>query len=219
MALAIFDLDNTLINGDSDHAWGEYLIECGLVDGDYYQARNDGFYKAYQSGELDIHEYLEFALEPLARLTKAQLNVLHQGFMFKKIKPMQQPKAKALLNKHRQQGDVLLIITATNRFVTEPIAKELGVENLLASDLEIIEGRITGKPLGIPCFQEGKVLRLEQWLDENRHSMAGSYFYSDSHNDIPLLKRVDNPIAVDADDTLYAYAKDMNWPRITLRKA
>lgn len=217
MALAIFDLDNTLLNGDSDHAWGEFLIQNKIVDSATYKSRNDQFYADYKRGELDIFAYLEFALEPLTRFSNEELAKLHQQFMADSVSKMRLQKADALLQKHRDQGDFLLIITATNKFVTGPIGKALGVDDLLASDPEIIEGVYTGKVAGIPCYQEGKVSRLNHWLEGKHYTLQDSYFYSDSMNDLPLLKLVGNPVAVDADETLTAYAKAHQWPIISLR--
>ena len=180
MALAIFDLDNTLINGDSDHAWGEFLVQQGYVDADYYQDKNDYFYQQYQQGSLDIGEYLQFALKPLTTQPRATLEGWQQQFMQSVIAPMMLPKAQALLQQHRDAGDYLLIISATNSFVTRPIAKALQVDDILSSDPEEIEGRFTGKVSGVPCFQEGKISRLQQWLSDKPLSLEGSYFYSDS---------------------------------------
>jgi HAD superfamily hydrolase (TIGR01490 family) len=217
MSLAIFDLDNTLLNGDSDHAWGEFLIEKGMVDAIFYKESNDRFYREYQTGTLDIHRYVEFALEPLTRHDRAELDVLHAEFMRDKIAPMRLAQADALLAQHRSRGDYLLIITATNSFVTRPIAAALGVDDILATDPEFDGRRFTGRISGTPCFREGKVTRLKQWLANNQHSLEDSWFYSDSHNDLPLLELVDNPVAVDADDTLRAEAVKKGWKVISLR--
>ncbi len=217
MSLAIFDLDNTLLNGDSDHAWGEFLVAQGLADAVEYQQANDLFYQQYQQGCLDIHQYLEFALKPLAEYEKSQLDEWHKLFMQTIIQPMRQAKADSLLQKHREQGDFLLIITATNLFVTEPIAQVLGVDAILATTPEFVDGSYTGQVEGVPCFQEGKVSRLNEWLSQTGHTLTGSYFYSDSHNDLPLLKMVDKPVAVDADEQLTAYALEQRWPVISLR--
>ncbi len=217
MSLAIFDLDNTLIGGDSDYAWGEFLIEQGIADAEHYKQANDRFYQQYQRGELDIFAYLTFAIEPLTQFEPSQLADLHRRFMASKIEPMMLPKAQALLQQHRDQGDHLLIITATNRFITGPIAKHLGVDDILASEAEMIDGRYTGQVSGTPCYQDGKVVRLQQWLRDNGMDLTGSYFYSDSHNDIPLLQVVDHPVAVDADDQLQALARQQGWPCISLR--
>lgn len=217
MSLAIFDLDNTLIAGDSDHLWGEFLIEQGRVDAAHHRERNDFFYQAYQQGTLDIHAYLEFALAPLRGFSANELAALHLAFMQHKIHPILLPKAKALIDEHRNKGDTLLIITATNRFITEPIARLLEIPHLLASEAEQLEGRYTGRPTGIPCFQDGKVKRLREWLDETGQDLSTSYFYSDSANDIPLLQAVSHPVAVDPDPRLRDFALANNVPIISLR--
>lgn len=219
MALAIFDLDNTLLNGDSDHAWGEFLCEKGIVDVEEYRSANDFFLQQYIDGTLDIRQFLEFALKPLSLHSKAQLDKWHLQFMQEKVMPMMQDKAQQLLNKHREQNDFLLIITATNHFVTAPIAKYLGVDAILATDPEIKNGEFTGTFTGTPCFQSGKIDRLNQWLNEtnNGHDLKGSYFYSDSRNDLPLLEIVENPIVVDADEYLIKVATERDWPQISLR--
>ncbi|MCJ8313553.1 MAG: HAD family hydrolase [Saccharospirillaceae bacterium] len=217
MALAIFDLDNTLINGDSDHAWGNFLIDENMVDAKEYEIANHQFYLDYKNGVLDINEYLNFCLKPLAVYSNEVLEKLHNKFMQTVITPMMLDKAKVLLKKHRDQGDYLLIITATNEFVTGPIAKELKVDDLIASQCEQVDGKYTGKPSGTPSFQEGKITRLNEWLKNNPMDLEGSYFYSDSHNDLPLLKMVTHPIAVDADETLTDYAKEHNWKIMSLR--
>ncbi len=217
MALAIFDLDNTLLAGDSDYLWGQFLVQQQLVDGDWYEQENRRFYEAYQQGELDINAFLSFSLKPLTKMSMTRLQELHQRFMQQYIEPIILPKAEALLDRHRQAGDFLLIITATNRFVTEPIASRLGVDDLLATEAEIINGHYSGQPSGIPCFQEGKVLRLNSWLAQTRHDMQGSYFYSDSRNDIPLLEAVTHPVAVNPDDTLAQHAEMRGWEIMSLR--
>ena len=217
MSLAIFDLDNTLLNGDSDHAWGEFLCDKGIVNTELYRQANDYFYQQYKAGTLDISEFLTFALKPLTEHEPAVLEQLHQEFMHTTVAPMMLDKAATLLQKHRDQGDFLLIITATNRFVTGPIAAALGVDDILATDPEQINGRFTGKVAGIPCFQEGKVKRLNAWLEQTGHSMDNSYFYSDSINDKPLLERVTNPVAVDPDELLKNTAEANGWPIISLR--
>lgn len=217
MSLAIFDLDNTLLGGDSDHAWGEFLCEKGIVDSDEYRRANDYFYDQYKNGGLDIYEFLDFVLRPLATLNKEKLNTLHQQFMAEKIEPIILPKALELLKNHRERGDYLLIITATNHFVTGPIANRLGVDAIIATDPEMIDGNYTGKVTGIPCFQEGKVTRLNDWLSANPYTLEDSYFYSDSHNDLPLLQLVTNPIAVNPDETLEAHANEHLWPVLDLR--
>lgn len=217
MALAIFDLDNTLIAGDSDHGWGEFLVEQGIVDQHLYQEKNDYYFQQYQQGKLDILDYLQFSLQPLTQHDLATLHKLRDQFVAEKIIPIITQKSRELLAKHRQAGDYLLIITATNLFVTEPIAKELGVDDIIATEPEFIDGAYTGKVAGIPSFQDGKVKRLTEWLAKNELSLQGSYFYSDSQNDLPLLNQVDYPVAVDADPTLLQYAQDHDWPIISLR--
>lgn len=217
MTLAIFDLDNTLLGGDSDYAWGEFAVHKGLVSAEEYQAQNDEFYRQYQQGGLDIDAYLRFALAPLAGRSPQQLAALHREFMADYIAPLRLPKAEALVEQHRAAGDTLLIITATNRFITGPIADSMGIDNLLASDAEMVDGHYTGAPSGIPCFQEGKIERLKVWLQDSGERLPGAYFYSDSHNDLPLLKWVDKPVAVDPDDTLRHHAEQAGWPILSLR--
>jgi len=217
LALALFDLDNTLIAGDSDHAWGEFVVAKGLVDGEHFSATNDKFFADYQQGLLDIHAYLSFALEPLAKFSPLQLHDLHKEFMIDKIKPIKLAKADQIVEQHRLNGDIIMVITATNSFVTAPIVESLGIDLLIASEGEIINGRYTGKPSGVPSYKEGKVTRLQQWLDQTGHNLEGSYFYSDSHNDLPLLSIVDNPIAVDPDPTLRQHALDHDWPILSFR--
>jgi HAD superfamily hydrolase (TIGR01490 family) len=217
LSLAIFDLDNTLIGGDSDHLWGEFLVEQGRVDGETYRACNDQFYRDYQNGTLDIQAYLAFALAPLQGQCPEELNELHNIFMAHKIHPIRLPKADDLIAVHRQRGDTLLIITATNRFVTGPIAQWLNIRHLLASEPEIIDGLYSGRATGIACFQQGKVERLHQWLEEQGETLKGSYFYSDSANDLPLLQLVDHPVAVDPDQRLRAFAETNQIPIISLR--
>lgn len=217
MALAIFDLDNTLLGGDSDHAWGEFLVRKGIVDTDAYGAANDRFFRAYQDGSLDIRAYLQFALEPLTRFSRAELKQLHDEFMRTAIAPLRLPKADALLAQHRARGDVLLIITATNAFITRPIAQALGIDTILATEPEIRAGRYTGSFTGTPCFREGKVVCLREWLQHHPHDLAAAYFYSDSQNDLPLLNMVGKPVAVDPDATLRAHAEQCGWPIISLR--
>jgi len=217
LSLAIFDLDNTLLADDSDYLWGRFLVKLGVVDADWYESENQRFYDEYKTGQLDIFEFLAFSLAPLAEHDMPTLQAWRAQFMDEVISPLILPKAKQLLDKHRDKGDTLLIITATNRFVTEPIATAYSIDNLLATDPEIINGQYTGKVAGTPCFQEGKVERLHEWLQSNEHDLDGSYFYSDSRNDLPLLKLVSHPVAVDADDTLSAHAKQAGWQQISLR--
>jgi len=217
MRLALFDLDNTLLGGDSDHAWGDYLCARGILDPVEYQNRNDAFYQDYLAGKLDLQAYLNFSLEILATTEMAQLDEWHADFMRDCVEPIIQPKALALLKKHRDAGDKLVIITATNRFITGPIAKRLEVETLLATECEMVDGRFTGRSTDVPCFREGKVTRLRRWLEENGLNLEGSHFYSDSLNDLPLLEEVDNPVAVDPDPNLRAEAEKRGWPVISLR--
>ncbi|MFQ5546366.1 MAG: HAD family hydrolase [Acidiferrobacterales bacterium] len=214
MSLAIFDLDNTLLAGDSDHAWGQFLVEHNLVDGQYYERENERFYKAYQDGALDIHGYLAFALKPLSQHDLPTLEKWRQDFMRSKILPMIEPRARNLIDKHRRAGDTLIIITSTMDFITQPIAREFGVEHLIASQAEILNGRFTGNVVGTPCYHHGKVERLQAWVSEHGESMTGSSFYSDSHTDLPLLNTVDNPIAVNPDEVLRIEAQNRGWPII-----
>lgn len=219
MNLALFDIDNTLISIDSDHAWGHFLVKQGVVDGDAYDRANDFFYSQYKAGTLNIQEYLAFALGPLAQHPRTQLDDWHKIFMESVIRPAITPAARALVQKHLDAGDVCCCVTATNAFVTEPIAREFGVPHLIACDLEEHEGRFTGKPRGIPSFQEGKVLRVEAWLqtmDKRISDYPKSFFYSDSRNDMPLLLRVSNPVAVNPDPLLKQKAAESGWPVLDL---
>lgn len=218
MALAIFDLDNTLLGGDSDHAWGEFLCKKGYVNPDEYRIMNDNFYQDYLRGELDIYAYQRFALAPLKGKKPEELEPWHREFMAEAITPLWLPKAAELLEQHHAAGDFLLIITATNSFVTAPIARKLGVHDLIATEPEIVNGRYTGEITGTPCYQTGKVTRLQQWLEQNGENMVGSYFYSDSHNDLPLLEIVKHPVAVDPDNTLRRVAESRDWKIISLRQ-
>ncbi len=218
MSLAIFDLDNTLLRGDSDHAWGEFLVEQGAVDPERFAADNDRYYAAYLAGTLDIYEFLEqHQLRPLRDNDRATLDRWLAQFMRAKIAPLITPTARALVEKHRARGDTLLIVTATNRFITAPIAAAFGIPHLIATEPEEVDGRFTGKVAGIPSYREGKVTRLGEWLNANRQSLDDSWFYSDSHNDLPLLKFVTHPVAVNPDATLARHARDHGWPVIELR--
>lgn len=217
MTLAIFDLDNTLIAGDSDYLWGQYLVDRGIVNRDEYEAANARFYEDYKQGQLDIREFLNFALQPLAQHDPDQLYAWRADFVREKIEPILLPAARRLIEEHRSIGDTLMIITATNRFVTEPIARLYGIEHLIATTPEFKEGRYTGHYEGTPCFQEGKVTRLDEWLNQHERSLEGSWFYSDSHNDLPLLGRVRHPVAVDPDDILRQHATQEGWPVLSLR--
>lgn len=217
MTLAIFDLDNTLIAGDSDYLWGQYLVDQGIVNRDEYEAANARFYEDYKQGQLDIREFLNFALQPLAQHDPEQLYTWRADFVREKIEPILLPAARRLIEEHRSIGDTLMIITATNRFVTEPIARLYGIEHLIATTPEFKEGRYNGHYEGTPCFQEGKVTRLDEWLNQHERSLEGSWFYSDSHNDLPLLGRVRHPVAVDPDDILRQHATQEGWPVLSLR--
>lgn len=220
MNLALFDLDNTLLTSDSDFEWAQFLIEQQVLDREVYEARNLEFYEQYKAGTLDINQFLDFQLKPLSRHTRIQLNAWHNEFMTKKILSLIAPGAHKLINKHMLGGDLCVIITATNQFVTAPIAQALGINNLIATEPEQINGEFTGKVSGIPCFREGKIKRLEDWLDDRNLtwlSFLESWFYSDSLNDIPLLNKVTHPVAVDPDTTLKNHAKKNNWPVISLR--
>lgn len=217
MALAIFDLDNTLIAGDSDHAWGDFLVQKGVVNAETYKKTNDQFYQDYVEGNLDIYKYLRFALEPLAREPLAKLLIWRKEFIDKVITPIILNKGRALLAEHRKAGDYCLIITATNRFVTEPIAEDLGVDDLIATEPEMVENRYTGNLTGTPSYQHGKVVRLRSWLKGKQFDLQEAWFYSDSHNDIPLLEIVGKPVAVDPDEKLTRHATRLNWKQISLR--
>ena len=217
VSLAIFDLDNTLLHGDSDHLWGEYLVEQGVVDGERFRRDNDRYYAAYLEGTLDIYEFLEqHQLRPLAENPRTQLNRWREDFIRTRIAPRILPSARALVNQHRASGDTLLIITATNRFITEPIAAEFGIPHLIATDPEEHGGEFTGKVAGVPSYKEGKVVRLNNWLCGRDESLHGSWFYSDSHNDLPLLNLVNHPVVVNPDEILAKEAIRRSWKRIDL---
>ena len=219
MSLTIFDLDNTLLADDSDYLWGQFLVDRGIVNKDQYEKANNKFYKDYKQGALDITEFLHFSLQPLAEHDAQQLFIWREQFIQEIITPLLLPSAQTLVNKHKSRGDTLMVITATNRFVTEPIVKLYGIDNLLATTPEFINGSFTGKFNGIPCFQEGKVKQLQQWLKGQKETLDNSWFYSDSHNDLPLLKLVEHPVAVDPDDKLLRYAQSSGWPVISLRSS
>jgi HAD superfamily hydrolase (TIGR01490 family) len=215
--LVLFDLDNTLLAGDSDFEWAQFLIEQGVLDREVYEARNQQFYDQYKAGTLDIHEFLDFQLKPLSRHPRSTLDAWHREFMERKVRPLMREKARALVARHR--GDLRVVITATNSFVTAPIAREFGIAELIATEPEQRDGEFSGAVTGIPCFREGKVARLEEWLAGRGSPLASfdeSWFYSDSLNDLPLLARVSNPVAVDPDDTLRKHAASRGWPIISL---
>ena len=217
MKLALFDLDNTLLAGDSDFEWAQFLIEQGVLDREVYEARNQYFYDQYKAGTLDIRQFLDFQLKPLARHPRAVLDMWHREFMQRKILPIMRESARALVARHR--GDLRAVVTATNSFVTAPIAREFEIEHLIATEPEQRDGEFTGAVNGTPCFREGKVERVEAWLRAHGRSLAAfdeTWFYSDSLNDLPLLTRVTHPVAVDPDDTLRAHALRHGWPVMTL---
>jgi len=219
-ALALFDLDNTLLAGDSDYEWGQFLVDRGVLEREAYEAQNRAYYEQYVAGTLDIHEFLGFALRPLAAHQPADLARWHGEFMAARIRPMIGAPARALVRKHQEAGDLCAIITATNSFVTGPIAREFGVEHLIATEPESRDGRFTGRVAGVPCFREGKIRRLDDWLAARGRRLAEfaeSTLYSDSHNDLPLLERVRRPVAVDPDARLAAAAKQRGWAVISLR--
>jgi HAD superfamily hydrolase (TIGR01490 family) len=202
VGIALFDLDNTLIAGDSDYLWGCFLVEQGIVDGQVYEQANRRFYDQYKLGELDIYEFLDFQLQPLAKHDMETLQRWRREYIQEKIAPILLPRAHDLLDRHRQQGDTLVIITATNRFITGPIAALYGIDHLLATEPEISNNRYTGRITGLPCFQEGKVTWLESWLAEHEQTLEDSWFYSDSHNDLPLLGKVARTVDVDPDEII-----------------
>lgn len=216
MTLALFDLDNTLLHGDSDHEWGNFLIKKNIVDAVSYRATNEAFFDQYKQGTLDIFEYSAFSFVPLAQHSMEELHLLHAEFMESVIRPMIGKKARDLVESHRKLGHTLLVITATNSFITRPIAAEFGIENLIATEPKIINGRFTNKIDGIPCFQGGKVSRLNEWLVENGVTLNGSFFYSDSFNDLPLMEKVTTAIAVDPDEKLRVIAIENGWDIISL---
>ena len=219
MALAIFDLDNTLLAGDSDHRWGEFLCDVGLANAEAFRRQNDAFYADYQAGSLDMSAYLDFVLAPLSGLTRVEVRALQRQFVAECVEPMLLDKAFDLLNEHRIKGDTLLMMTATHAVVAEPVAARLGFEHWLGSGVGIQDNRYTGKAKGSPCFQQGKVDHLADW--RSRHPDIADpddcWFYSDSHNDLPLLSAVGHPVAVDPDDTLRAHAEANHWPIMSLR--
>ena len=217
MSLAIFDLDNTLIGGDSDFLWGEFIGEEGIVDANAYRKKNEYFYQQYDLGTLDIYAWLEFCLEPLTRYSMTELQELHHRFMIQKIEPILLDKAQNCINRHKERGDTVLVITASTSFVTAPIVKKYGINHLLATEPEIKGGRYTGGVSGIPCFQSGKIDKLMPWLQKNEETLTGSTFYSDSHNDLPLLELVDNPVAVNADKILTQIAEKKGWKVLNWR--
>lgn len=220
MKLVLFDLDNTLLAGDSDYEWGQFLIAKGAVDGPDYEAKNKAFYEAYKAGGLDIYAFLAFALNPLATHPREQLDAWRAEYLETRVRTMIPRAARDLVRRHLDEADLVAVITATNSFVTAPIAQELGVEHLIATEPEEVDGRFTGKVAGTPCFREGKIVRLGQFLEAHGtrlDALDTSWFYSDSHNDLPLLEEVRQPVAVDPDPILRAHAETRGWPVISLR--
>lgn len=219
MQLALFDLDHTLLSGDSDYEWTQYLVSKGIVDRTTHEARNAEFYEQYKAGTMDIHEFLDFQLRPLADHTRADLEAWHADFMETQIRPRLSQKARELVRKHLDAGDICAMVTATNSFVTGPIARELGIPHLIATIPAQENGRFTGKPRGLPSFREGKIARVDAWLESMGlwwNNFQRSWFYSDSHNDLPLLLRVTDPVVVDPDATLRAYAENAGWPILSI---
>lgn len=217
MPLALFDLDNTLLSCDSDFEWGQFLVKKKIVDAIEYEKANKHFYEEYKNGTLDIVEFSAFSFKPLSTNSMETLNVLHQEFLEDVIKPQITDKSRALIQKHKDANDTLMVITATNSFITRPIVTELGIEELLATEPKIVDGKYTTEIEGIPCFQDGKVTRLNSWLETNDHTLENSFFYSDSINDLSLLEVVDFPVAVDPDENLKSKANELGWPIISLR--
>ena len=220
MNLALFDLDNTLLGGDSDYEWAQFLIEQGVLERDSYEARNNHFYDQYKAGTLDIFEFLDFQLAPLAQYPREQLDRWHRQFMQTRIEPIMLDKARALVAGHKSRGDLCAIVTATNSFITGPIAEAFGIEHLIATRPEEKNGRFTGKPAGTPCFREGKITCLDAWLESRGQSLASfaeSAFFSDSRNDLALLERVSRPVAVDPDPVLEKTARERGWTVMSLK--
>jgi HAD superfamily hydrolase (TIGR01490 family) len=220
LKLALFDLDNTLLNGDSDFEWSQFLIRIGVIDRELFEAKNLEFYEHYKAGTLDIHAFLDFQLKPLSRHSRKTLDEWHQQFIREQVTGMITRPSRELVNSHRAAGDTCVIITATNSFVTAPIAREFGVEHLIATEPEHRDGEFTGNVAGVPSFREGKIIRLDSWLAERGwtlDSFDDTTFYSDSLNDLPLLCKVKHPVAANPDPTLRKHAEQHGWPIISLR--
>jgi HAD superfamily hydrolase (TIGR01490 family) len=217
MRVALFDLDYTLIGFDSDHAWGEYLCARGKVDAQDYTAKNDQFYADYRAGKLVMEDFLRFSLEPLGRLPWEEIQQLRKDFMREQGLAKVLPKAQELVRLHKTRGERTAIVTATNRFVTEPFAEVFGVDKLMATEIKWADGRPTAQPEGEACFREGKIKHVQRWLDTFGGNLKDCAFYSDSHNDLPLLEAVGQPAAVDPDPVLLAEARHRHWPVFSLR--
>ena len=220
MHLALFDLDNTLLAGDSDYEWTQHLLSKGILDRETFEARNQEYYEQYKAGQLNIVEFLDFQLQSLARNSRADLEAWHDEFMAERILPILGPKSRELVKRHQDAGDLCAVVTATNSFVTGPICRELGIDHLIATIAAQENGQFTGKPRGTPSFREGKITRVEGWLESIGlwwSSFERSWFYSDSLNDLPLLSKVSDPVAVDPDDTLRAHATNEGWKIMSLR--
>ncbi len=220
MNLTLFDLDNTLLSGDSDFEWAQFLISKNVLDREVHEAKNQAFYDDYKAGTLDIHAFLKFQLAPLARHAREELDAWHREFMETRIRPIIGTPARALVRRHLHAGDLCAIVTATNSFVTGPICREFGIPHLIATIPAQEGGRFTGAPRGLPAFREGKIARVDAWLEELGlwwGAFVETRFYSDSLNDLPLLEKVNHPVAVDPDDTLRAHAAKHGWPVLSLR--
>jgi len=219
LELALFDLDDTLLSGDSDYEWAQFLIERGVLERAEYEAKNDRFFLQYKAGALDIREFLQFQLAPLARYPREKLDEWRGEFMRTRIAPIIRAKGLELVRRHLGHGDLCAIVTSTNAFITAPIAREFGVEHLIATELEVADGMFTGKPSGTPSFREGKITRVEEWLAGQGRILASFtaiWFYSDSQNDLPLLEYVTHPVAVDPDEVLRGVALKRGWQIVSL---
>ncbi len=219
MHLALFDLDNTLLAGDSDYEWTQHLVSKGVLDRDTFERKNTEFFEQYKAGTLNIHEFLDFQLQSLANNPRASLDAWHAEFMATCIRPIISRQSRTLVQRHLDNGDLCAIVTATNSFVTGPIAREFGIPHLIATIPAQQGGQFTGKPRGTPAFREGKVSRVEEWLETMGlwwGSFERSWFYSDSLNDLPLLSQVSDPIAVDPDITLRTHAERAGWTILNL---
>ena len=213
--LIIFDLDNTIINGDSDRNWGQFLVEESIVEKDYLE-KNEHFYSSYDSGQLDINSFLDFCVQPLKNNSMDKLVGLREKFIKTKIEPIVLGKAKNLIDEELKKNKVI-IATATNSFVTKPIAELFLVKDLIATEFEIKENAFTGKVIDVPCFREGKLLKVKNWAESNSYDLRQATFNSDSLNDLPLLNEVGNAVIVDGDDELRLVAKANNWKCISFR--